>query len=76
MLEKASGTTAIGSGTDLFTGNIDLTTTANTLNTATLAASAATRKFKAGDRIGADFGGTVSPIAGAMVEIVLRVAPY
>ena len=74
MPEKASGTTAVVSGTDLLTGNASLSGTANTVVTGTLAASASTRKFKTGDRLGLDFGGTVTNFAGGLVTMVFRVA--
>lgn len=76
MPEKASGTTAVGSGTDLLTGTVSLAGTANTAVTGTLVSSAATRRFKTGDRLGLDFGGTVTNFAGGLVTMVFRVTSY
>lgn len=76
MLEKASGTTAVGSGTDLMTAGFDLTATVNTLQTGALATSADTRKFISGERVGIDFSGTVTGFAGGLFQLVFRVASY
>ena len=72
MPEKASGTTAVGSGTDLLTGTVSLAGTANTKVTGTLVSSASTRKFVTGDRLGLDFGGTMTSLAGCVIQIVFR----
>jgi hypothetical protein len=76
MPEKCSGTTAVGSGTDLLTGNASLSGTANTVVSGALVSSASTRKFKSGDRLGHDFGGTVTNFAGGLITMVFRVASY
>ena len=56
MLEKCTGSTAPGSGTDLLTATIDLKTAPNATASGTLAASAATLTFAAGDRLALDIG--------------------
>ena len=76
MLEKASGTTAVASGTDLLTANVDLTATADTVVTPTLISTQDTLKFIDGERVGADFGGTITPLAGLLVQLRFRVAAY
>lgn len=77
VVKKCTGTTAPASGTALHSTAIDLTSTAQTVNTVTLTAAAADRRLKPGDRLALDFSGTVSPIALLSVTIYLRpVARY
>lgn len=72
VLKKCTGTQAAASGTAMHTGSIDLTATANTVVTPTLSATATDYTLAAGDRIAADYTGTITPLAGANVTIVLR----
>lgn len=76
MPEKASGTTAVGSGTDLLTGTVSLGGTANTVVSGTLVSSASDRRFKTGDRLGLDFAGTMTNLVGANIIVVFRISTY
>lgn len=71
MPEKATGTTAPGSGSDLLTAAIDLTATVDTVVSATLTTTEANRLFVPGDRIVLDFSGTVTGLAGCIIQFVL-----
>lgn len=71
-LKKCSGTTAPGSGTSMCTGTLSLAGTANTTVAGTLSTTAANTLLADGDRLAADFGGTVTSLAGCAVTIVLR----
>jgi hypothetical protein len=75
QVEKCTGTTAPGSGTNLLTNNSDvgfnLKGTANTVQEGTLIATRATRQLAAGDRLALDFAGTLTALAGVCVTIKL-----
>lgn len=71
-VEKLTGTTAPGSGTALLTGNIDLTTTANTVITGTLTGTGASLQLAAGNRLGVVLGGTLTGLVGCSVTILLK----
>ena len=75
QVEKCTGTTAPGSGTNLLTNNSDvgfnLKGTANTVQEGTLTATRATRQLAAGDRLALDFAGTLTALAGVCVTIKL-----
>ena len=73
QLYKASGTTAIGSGTAITTAAFSLTSTINTVQTGTLSATTANTVLAAGDRLGLVFAGTVTGVDG-LVTIVLQPA--
>lgn len=72
IIKKCTGTQAPSAGTAVHTGSIDLTATANTVVAATLSATAADYTLAAGDRLCADFSGTIAPLGGSNVTIVLR----
>lgn len=72
MLEKCTGTTAPGSGTDILTGTISLAGAANTVLSGTVTATRADRRFASGDRLALDFGGTVTSYANGIVTIYLK----
>jgi hypothetical protein len=72
VAKKCTGTQAASAGAALHTGSIDLTATANTVITPTLTATAADLVLAAGDRVALDFSGTISPLAGMNVTVVLR----
>lgn len=76
QITKDTGTNAPGAGTDLLTDNsnagFNMKGTANTLQTATLVTSEATRTLAAGNRLSLDFAGTVTTLAGVVVTVVLR----
>lgn len=69
MLEKLTGTTAVGSGTDLFTTALSTSGTANTVQTASLTGTKGNLVLNRGDRLGVDFGGT----AGSCANVVLTI---
>lgn len=73
ILRKCSTTTAPASGTTLFTStnSLDLNVTANTVTTATLSTVAGVNAFAAGDRLAADFSGTLTGLIG-ICTITLR----
>lgn len=71
-LEKCSGTTAPGSGTSMCTGTLSLSGTANTTVAGTLSTTTANTLLADGERLAADFGGTVTNLAGCAITIVLR----
>ena len=72
QLEKCTGTTAPGSGTDLLSSTISLAGAANTVLSGTLSATRSDRIFVAGDRLALDFGGTVTGLVNAIVIIYLK----
>jgi len=75
-LEKLTGTTAPGSGTQLLTDNtnagFDCKATINTVQTGTLTSTAADLTLAAGDRLGLNFTGTVTALAGQVVTVQLK----
>lgn len=71
-VKKCTGTQAAASGTAIATAVFDLTATANTVVTGTLSATAADYTLAAGDRLAGDFSGTISPLAGLNITVVLR----
>ena len=76
QVTKDTTTNAPGAGTDLLTNNtnagFNLKSTANTVQTGTLTATAATKKLAAGDRLSLDFAGTLTDVAGVVVTVTLR----
>lgn len=70
---KASGTTAVSSGTTVCSAadSLDLKGAANTLQTATLSTTDATRRLTAGDRLGINFTGTLT-LAVGLIQINLK----
>lgn len=70
---KASGTTAVSSGTTILSAanSLDLKGTANTLQTGTLSTTQATRRLTAGDRLGVNFTGTLTSAVG-LIQINLK----
>lgn len=75
LLEKATGTTAPGSGTALLTNNtntgFDINTTANTVQTGTLTATEADLQLAAGDRLSAKWGTSTSCV-GCVLTVRLK----
>lgn len=69
--EKATGTTACGSGTALLSAAIDATGTANTVATGTLSATAASLHLAAGDRLCVKLSATPNEIANLAVTFTL-----
>lgn len=70
---KASGTTAVASGTTVCTAadSLNLKGTANTLQTATLSTTAANRRVTSGDRLGVNFTGTLTAAEG-LIQVQLK----
>lgn len=75
-VKKATGTTAIASGTTVLGSTFDLKGTANTVVTKTRAnagvVSTPVATLSAGDRLGFDITGTTTAVAGVCVSIVLN----
>lgn len=71
-VEKLTSTTAPGSGTALTTAAFDLTTTANTVATGTLTATAADLLLASGDRLGCKLAGVLTGLVGCSVAVVLK----
>jgi hypothetical protein len=75
QITKDTGTNAPGAGTDLLTNNaaagFDLKAVANTPQAGTLAALAA-RTLAVGDRLSADFAGTLTALAGCVVTVSIQ----
>lgn len=69
---KDTATDAPGAGTDLLSAGFDMKGTANTVQSGALAASAATLKLAAGDRLAVDFAGTLTTLAGVVVTVYLE----
>jgi len=72
QIEKLTGTTAAGSGTNMMTGTVSLSATANTVVSGTLTATTATLTLAAGDRIGGVLAGTLTNLAGCVIVISLQ----
>lgn len=70
QVEVATGTQAIASGTNQLTGTVSLSGTANTTVNGTMIASPTT--IAAGNRINLIFAGTVTNLANAIVNVVLK----
>lgn len=71
MVEKLTGTTACASGTDLQASAIAGTGTANTVNTATLSATASALFVSAGNRLCVDLTATPNEVANMVVNVTL-----
>ena len=76
QLVKDTGTNAPGAGTDLLTNNtnagFDLKGTAQTMQTGTLTGTTASLQLAAGNRLSADFAGTVTTLSGLLMHVVLK----
>lgn len=70
QVEVATGTQAIAAGTNQLTGTISLSGTANTTVNGTIIASPTT--IAAGNRINLIFAGTVTNLANAIINVVLK----
>lgn len=71
---KDTTTAAPGAGTVLQTGSFNLNATANTVQTGTLAASAATLTLAAGDRLSVKYANAIQASAGIVVTVGLMPA--
>lgn len=76
QVTKDHTTDAPGAGTNLLTNNtnagFDLKGTANTVQNGALSATPADLILAAGDRLGVDFAGTLSTLAGVVVTVTLE----
>lgn len=72
QVRRCQGAEAPSAGDALTTTAFNLKSTANTVVTGTLTATAANRVLAAGDRLAADFSGTLTALAGGVVTVVLR----
>lgn len=70
QVEVASGTTAVGSGTNQLTGTISLAGTANTIVNGTVIASPTA--IVAGSRVNIILAGTLTGLANCAVSVVLQ----
>lgn len=70
QVEVATGTQAIGSGTNQLTGTVSLSGTANTPVNGTVVATPTT--IAAGNRVNLIFAGTVTGLANTCVSVVLQ----
>lgn len=70
VVKKASGTTAIASGTALHASSFDLVGTINTVQTLTLSTTASDLVIEAGDRVGVDFTGTATSAIGVITVML------
>lgn len=70
-LKKCTGTTAPASGTTMLASTIALDTTANTVTNKSLTTTAANLFLQPGDRIGADYSGTLTGLSG-FVQFVIE----
>lgn len=70
-VEHLTGTQAPGAGTVIFTAPLSLTSTINTVQKATLSATASALKLAAGDRLNTIFAGTLTGLAGGYLQLTL-----
>lgn len=71
MVEKLTGTTACGSGTDLLSAAIAATGTANTVNAGSLVTTASAHLLSAGGRLCVDLTATPNEVANMVVTVTL-----
>lgn len=72
VVRKCSTGQTIIQGTTLMVGSFDLHATAETLQTATLAANAGTLTLATGDRLAFDISGTTTALAGVIVTVMMQ----
>lgn len=76
QVKKHTGTQAPGTGTNLLTNNtnagFDLKGAANTAQTGALVGTAGATTLAVGERLGLDFTGTLTALAGLLVEVELE----
>lgn len=70
VIKKASGTTAIASGTAIHSGTYNLKGTADTVQTLTLSTTSGVTTINAGDRVGIDFTGTLTAAVGTVTVLL------
>lgn len=69
QIEKATGTQAVGSGTNILTGTMSLSGTANTTIAGTLVATAGVTTFAPGNRVNAILAGTLTNLANCTITV-------
>ena len=74
-VEKVPSATAQGSGTNLQTATVSLSTGANTNQAATLSATAATLELASGDRLALEDGGTLTSLTDLVCTVGLHWIP-
>lgn len=72
QVQKLTGTTAPGSGSNLLTGTISLSGTANSVAGGSTIATTATKRLAAGDRLGVLIAGTMTSLAGGVLTLTLK----
>ena len=73
IIEKATGTTAIGSGSNVMSAVSDWSANANnTVVAAALVTTPATLQLAKGDRLNAVFAGTKTGLIGGLIEVQLK----
>jgi hypothetical protein len=72
QIEKLTGTTAPGSGTNLLAAALSTTTAANTVATPALTATKDNRVLAKGDRLALKDGGTLTNLAGLAATCVIH----
>jgi hypothetical protein len=70
-VEHLTGTQAPGTGTVIFTAPLSLTSTANTVQKATLATASSTINLAVGDRLNTVFSGTLTGLAGGFLQLTV-----
>lgn len=71
QVEKLTGTTVPGSGTNLLSTSINTASTANTVNAGTLSTTGATVQLAVGNRLGLVSSGSLTSITNLVVTTVL-----
>lgn len=69
---KDTSTNAPGAGTAMTTATLSLKSTINTVQSATLATSAATLRLAAGDRLSIKTSGTLTAVAGVVLVVTMQ----
>lgn len=72
QVEKLTGTTAPGSGTELLSSSIDCKSTANTVNYGTLITTPENLLLSRGHRLAVDFSAAANELADVAVNVILR----
>ena len=72
QVEKTTGTTALGSGTNLLTATINTAGAANTVTSGTLVATSASLALAAGNRLNVIISGSTLSLANCVLTVGLR----
>lgn len=70
-VEKLTGTQAAGAGVSMLAAVVSVTGTANTVQTVNPSTTLANTLLAAGDRIDTKYSGTLTGLAGGLLEIIL-----